>query len=462
MALTQPTSALATTTMPVSYTEPWRPYVELALAAMGYSLEQSGSLFQVVANAEEGPPAVGPKGGNVQNSGDGVSSKSGRWRSVKHRLRRGKDDAAPAVDLQSDSPAAILDWVLQQGAAQQQLASYVPTSDPHAVHEIVASMFAAYTIDGGTVHLGGCHLQDTPILRITRAGHADASTGAAAESVTHAYFDCQGQPLADEVVRQLHLTEVALPEEPKPAQSTEQWSPAIAAAESLLGGDLHEPERVASVVLAKWAQGQLQVTIGDESLAINFAGWTRTLSAPPAICPQSGRETYHLTTLGDGRIAAAEQVVTCEESGERILRSSSVRCCVTGKQVDKACCEPCPVSGELALPEGFAECDCCHGRVSRVQLTKTGCCGCDGRAEVGRDEPRLAAIISATPKLGRFKKWRLAHTDALWIAETGGLFSRYLVVIAKQSGQVCHAARRGRLARAWRPLSEDERRELLG
>jgi len=442
--------------MPVWYAEPWRPFVELALSAMGYELRQSGSVYQVVAvGSLDAPQAESP---SAPDNGE----KSGRWKSVTSRLRRSKDDSSSTVELESDAPAVLLEWVLERIAGEPQLVSYVPASEPHAVHEIAANMFAAYTIDGGTVHLGGCHLEDAPVLRFTRAGHADASTGQPSESATHAFFDSHGQPLADAVVRQLHLTQITLPAEPKPAQAADDWAAPIAAAEHLLGGDLHAPELAVSLVLAKWAQGQLQVTIGDEALAISFAGWTRTLTAPPAICPQTGSETYHLTTLSDGQIAAAEEVVLCEATDQRILRSDSVRCCVSGMQVSKACCEPCPVSGELALPANFAECPCCHGRVSSVQLTKAGCGGCDSRLAAPRDDARLASILSAAPKLGRYKHWRLADTATHWIAETGGILWRVLVVVDKQTGQVTHAAHRSRFASVWRTLSQEERRSQLG
>ena len=43
----------------------------------------------------------------------------------------------------------------------------VPAAQPQGVHELSQRLFDTYTVDQGNVHLGGCTLDDRPLLRLT-------------------------------------------------------------------------------------------------------------------------------------------------------------------------------------------------------------------------------------------------------------------------------------------------------
>lgn len=463
---------------PASLIEGWESYAQLALSTLKLELYESGDGLMVVQEPELGPehkptatpsPAVPPPR---------AGSPRKRWTGgLRKLLRRRKPAENSQIVREAATPAELLTWLFDRLAKEDQLLGLVPTDDPRTVHELTERLFSAYEVDGGSLHLGGCHLESVPFLRLT--SRAGTSTGAnpslgdhANETapqedddplqVVHAFFDAAGKPVDAALVRKLKLAEVDLPIDPQPACQRADWSAAISTAKEALGGDQPSASAAVAIVCAKRAKGQIQATIGDESLAIEFEGWTRTLRAAPAVCPLTGVRTFHLTALSDGRIAAASEVIRCEESGETVLHRDCVRCSVTGKTVKAELCEPCPVSGDPALPAEFAACPRCGQQVSRAVLTKSGCKGCDRLASAAKDDPRVVKLLAAAPKLAEQKRLRVAETETALIAGFGGLLSETIVVVGKQSGKVCHAARRGRLSSMWKMLNDEERTDLLG
>ena len=85
-----------------------------------------------------------------------------------------------------------------------------------------------------------------------------------------------------------------------------------------------------TVVWCKYVEGKLRFTIGEASIDVPFAGWTCRLRPPQIVCPFTGAITYHLAATEDGRIAAAERIEICHESGRRLLATEMVTCSVTG------------------------------------------------------------------------------------------------------------------------------------
>ena len=61
-----------------------------------------------------------------------------------------------------------------------------------------------------------------------------------------------------------------------------------------------------AIVWCKYAEGKLQFTIGEGTAELPFAGWARTLAAPPFVCPVSRRESFHLAATDDHRVTVAD------------------------------------------------------------------------------------------------------------------------------------------------------------
>lgn len=416
---------------------PWETIARGSLAALGLELRTSDGVLEVLdpqaADDETDPPE--PRG----------------WTgALKPKPRHALSPAGPAVLFAVDSPAALFAWLAERAAGADSLPQFVPPGEPLAVHEVASAVFDAYEIEGGAIHLGGCHFAPVAVLRLT-------TVEAVAEQrlrLQHRYFDRDGNPLADALAAGLGLNDAVPPQDARRRPARGDWRGAIAAAEAELPVLPDGQRALASIVLPRRAYGQLEATIGDESLAIPFDGWARNLPAPPAVCPATGAKTFRLTALEDGRIVAAEQAVVCQATGQKILRSESVVCSVTGKTVAAAACETCPVSGEPTLPEAFGVCPRCGQRVSRVMLTGSACRGCEATQPTDNNDPRIQAVLAAAPRLAKQKRWSIAETGGLLVAETGGLLERVVVAFDPAADRVTHAATRFRLSRQWRPVAD--------
>lgn len=431
-----PTTTQLATEQPTSGAdEAWLLFAQQQLASLGLDIVADGTGWAIVDQAEAADLLEEPP------------TKSSAWRRLKGLGRREADTPeSPSEYLSSSNPSELLDWLAKQLASENQIVQVEPIGEPKAVHEIVSSMFDAYTVDEGAVHLGGCHLEYTPLLRMTTVNDGT--------QLKHQFFDSAGVPLAEELVEQLKLDETNTLREARPRVERSDWQPAIDSATPHTQATSLMP--MASIVVVKRARGHLEATLGEASVAIPFDDWARTLSAPPVTCPHSGAETFHLTALADGRLAAAEQTVLCEHSEQRILKSESIECSGTGKRVAAELCQPCPATGDLVLAEGLADCPRCGQSVSRGALTARGCRGCDPLPRVDSGDPRLEIIRTAAPKLASQKNWRLAESEQLLVAETASWFSRTLLVVDKATQTVHRAATASRWGQTWRPLTEDE------
>ena len=109
-----------------------------------------------------------------------------------------------------------------------------------------------------------------------------------------------------------------------------------------------------------------QVAIHDRRRVdgVAIAGWTRTLSAPPFVCPHTGAATFRLAATDDGRIAAAERIESAPKPAAGLLSTELVRCAVTGRRVSPELVEVCPISGRRLLRTELVECGSCRQRVS--------------------------------------------------------------------------------------------------
>ncbi len=365
----------------------------------------------------------------------------------------------------ADEPAGavvepvVLEWLCEELRGKGPAVNSRPCGEPESVSALTPMLFAAYQIDGGQVHLAGCHLEDRPFLRYTIAVAADVPFRA----VRHVFVAEDLSRASDEQVLALGLRSVDPVLECPPRIDEAQLNAMLAAgrklaAEQQRAGDPAanvETPLAAALVWAKYAVGQLQFTVGDEAVLLPFEGWARTLAPPPYVCPLTGVATFHLAATDDGRIVPAEAIAACAKSGRRVLASELVRCGVTDASVLPEFTHVCPVAGEPALDDQFAECPTCRQQVSRTVLAGHGCQGCEDLRRVAADDPRWVAVLRAHPGLGRWKRWRLGETRTAYILRAEGLLRQLLVVLDRTTMRVQYMARRGRLGGVWVPLAED-------
>lgn len=341
-----------------------------------------------------------------------------------------------------------------------------PCHDPRGVYELTERLFSRYRVDGGSVHLSGCTLEDRPFLRLTYPARDDAA------EVRHLYFTPDGTPVDADSRESLGLADLchAAPPQHHPADSQVELLVAagrrvieshVRVTEALQIGASDQP-LAATIVWVKRAAGKLQFTMAEESADVAFDGWARTLEPPPYVCPHTGTRSYHLAATDDGRIAAAEAIEPCAQSGRRVLSMELVTCSVTGKRVLPQFTRTCPVTGKPALAEEFDECSQCHQRVSRAALSGGVCEGCRSLAPAHRDDPRVVWFLGEFERLGQWGRWKLSETASHFIVMGSRLFGRILIVFDKETLAPQYAATRGRFRTAWLPLDPTEQQDLFG
>jgi hypothetical protein len=336
-----------------------------------------------------------------------------------------------------------------------------PHVQPMSVADVTASLFSAYRVDGGQVHLAGCQLTDHPFLRLSFAGESG--------EVHHIFVAPDGSSVNDELVPQLGLDELEpIPKLP-PRLDDNALRSLVAAGKRIAtkqtvdrdpGATTVEPLAV-TIVWVRHAEGRLQFTIGKQTAYLPFSSWAKLLAPQPFVAKGSGASTFHLAATDDGRIDAADEVATCEESGRRVLRQELVECSVTGKHVLADFTETCPVSGRPALRHEFVSCTVCKQRVSKAVMEAGACEACRSLAKASKDDPRLVWIFAEHPGLDRWKHWQLAETQTVYIAEATSLLKRLLIVVDKETLTVHRLATASRLSQTWIEASDAERSDLL-
>ncbi len=361
------------------------------------------------------------------------------------------------------------EWLLKRLQAAGEAVSVRPSTQPTAVTHITASLFAAYQVDGGRVHLGGCQLTDYPFLRLSFAAKPKDSAEGAAQEIRHLFVAHDGSSVSDELARELGLLELEpILQRPPRIDETALQSLITAgrrvAAQSTTSRDPHakavEPVLLA-LVWVKHADGALHFTVGDTTVSQSFSGWAKLLQAKPYTSPQSGASSFHLAATDDGRIDTFDQITTCQQSGRRVLKQDLVTCSVTGKQVLEEFTEACPVSGMPCLVDEFVTCAVCGQHVSKTVMQTDSCRACRQLSKVGKDDPRIVWILGEHPGLDRWNRWQLSETKSVYIAQASSWTKRLLVVVDKETLAVQHLATAGRIGSTWVPVEGSARDELL-
>ena len=360
-------------------------------------------------------------------------------------------------------------WLLAKLQAVGPAVPIRPAGQPAAVNDITQRLFAAYQVDGGGVHLGGCQLEDFPFLRLSFVS-TDESSG----EIRHTFVAHDGSMVSDQLARDLGLLEVVPVLQLPPRIDNATLQSLIAAGRRVAAQTTssRDPNAttvdpvVTSLVWVKHASGHLDFAIGDATVSLPFSGWAKLLEAQPYTSPESGASSFHLAATDDGRIDTFDQIAPCQQSGRRVLRQELVTCSVTGKHVLEEFTETCPVSGKPTLAEQFALCPTCQQKVSQQALNnksiaESPCSACRQLTKIKKDDPRLVWIFGEHPALDRWNHWQLAETKTVYIAQASRWTKRLLLVIDKETLAVHHLATAGKFSSVWVPVAEAARKELL-
>ena len=386
-----------------------------------------------------------------------------RWQGKETLLFQTSSNGQAAADnvLAADVGSELFRWAAAQLQAAGPAVHAMPSKQPASVHEISAKLFAHYGFADGHIHLAGCMLKDVPVLRLTASPGDDRNN---ASPLKHHYFDRNGAPLEDDLVAGLHLDDITPLEDRPPSISSSDVESAITAARRHLGPA--EPI-AAALIWCKHAEGKLAFESGDQTVHLPFEGWARLLaegtSQPPAYkCPLSRQQSYRLGVTDDGRIAAAEGIVACEESGRRVLITEVETCAATGKRVLPEHLTACSASGVRVLQSELVECSQCSQTAAPDAVKGGRCSACRSLSAVRKDDPRMARLLDEYPKLDRWSSWKIAETDANYLLLASSWVRRLLLVVDKQSLEVKHIATSGRVVTSWSELPSGQREELLG
>ena len=375
-----------------------------------------------------------------------------------------QDSAANGQTESVDFKSGLGDWLLKRLRAKGPAANVRPSEQPIAVNDISSRLFSAYQVEGGQIHLGGCQLVDYPFLRLSFAAQDEGQP-----CVRHLFVAHEGSTVSDEQARDLGLTSVEPITKSPPRIDNTSFDALISsgrriAAESSTSRDPSastvDPIAIA-VVWVKHASGQLQFTIGETTVSLPFSGWARLIEAQPFVGNRSGKITSHLAATDEGEIDAFEEITTCEQSGRRVLRQDLVECSVSGKHMLEEFTEVCPVSGKPAHVEQFSTCSVCQQNVSKSVLEQGVCSACRQMTKTKKDDPRLVWIFGEHAGLDRWKRWQLAETQSVYIAQASSLMKRLLVVVDKETLAVDYLATSTKFASTWIAVEDEARAEIL-
>lgn len=365
-----------------------------------------------------------------------------------------------------DSPlvASLLQYAQSNGIALHA----APTSQPGNVHEMTQPLFEPYTFNEGAIHLGGCTLEDRPLLMVSLAAEGTGESVAVPRQTLFLHSD--GQVVADDLVDALQLKSVS-PYEGRPPrmeagtlemhwQQAEQgvatsWPSAPLRIEALL------------IVWCKFAEGKIIFEFNDATAEVAFSGWARLLAdgvlcPPPLKCAESAVESYHVAVTDDGRVTAAEAIARCSVSRRRCLAVEMEPCAITGQLALPGQMVHDPLTGSLVIASALAECGMCGQAVSPKAIRSGRCTGCRKLKPTEKSDPRMARLLGEYPGLDVWRKWKLSETSRDYLLLATTLWRQLLVVVDKSTLELRRAASTGRFSKNFSELPQHEQKELFG
>jgi hypothetical protein len=340
----------------------------------------------------------------------------------------------------------------------------LPRGQSPSIAELSTRLYGAYEVQNGNVRLAGCSLELRPTVYVQGRYRATAETQS---KVVELCIGDDGLPL--EALDQARLNPSDFVDGDRPTRfPSVALNRLIERARWLLtencreaGSELDEQSIEIETIWRRFAEGKLRFTIGEQFTDVAFADWADSLQPPPLVCPETGVKSYRVAATDDGRIAAAEEIVTCEETGRRVLRSETVVCNVTRRRIAAELADECPITGEFTERDRMATCSICQMKVSPKMMDGDQCDACAAAVSVKKSDPRMCLVLGEHAGLDRWRRWRLAETPQAYVLEARSFMQRLLVVVDKQSLEVCRVAHRGRFQSAWNDVSSENWRELL-
>ena len=329
----------------------------------------------------------------------------------------------------------------------------VPRADVQRVSELASYLYRPYCVDGGTVRLAGCTLENRFFFRVTNIEASDAFV-----SVSHDWFDDEGNRVDRELREMLGLEELVYPPRPIPRQAIPRVPDGLGRGKA--DGTNAKSELVVAAVAVKWATGKLEFVHESRSVFVEFSGWAQALRKdpsllPPYVCPETGRQGYHLLRTATGELTVREAVGQCAVSGEWHLLTNLGTCVVSGLQVARELLEVCPISQELLLPQELTRCQMCGEPVSPLVIAGRRCRACRQMESVANDDPHITTFAQAFPEARTLSRWKVAETDTTLIAIGTRWWREWLFVVDRSSLALRRLARRRRWQRHWQPVQGD-------
>ncbi|MEO8497981.1 MAG: hypothetical protein ABI614_23180, partial [Planctomycetota bacterium] len=346
-------------------------------------------------------------------------------------------DTAYPVTLDSPIVRALVDEV----KAKQIIGRAAPAHQPESVRDLSQRLFDEYSVDGGSVHLGGCLLEDRAILRVTYVDRSGAS--GTKMQLRHHFVSLIGEPIDASLVDSLGLKQL-VPLTRSIRVSDDQRDRWRQVGESAIEC-LEQADKckflLTTAVWCKYAEGKLAFVIGDATTSIPFSGWAQRFvdgsERPPVLtCPSYPQGSRHLAATDDGNIVPFEAIGVCSESGKRVLAADLETCRATGAKALPEFFVICPASGVRTLRSALVTCETCQQSVSPTARDAKQCTACRSLAKVSKDDPRMARLLGEYPELDHWPRWKLAETAAAYVLVANSLVKRLLIVVDKNDLEV--------------------------
>ncbi|PHS04976.1 MAG: hypothetical protein COA78_15880, partial [Blastopirellula sp.] len=254
-----------------------------------------------------------------------------------------------------------------------ELPHLAPRDQPQGIPQLTEALFALYQVTGGKVQLGGYHIEDRPVLRVTRL-----SIDPKQPDCQHHYFWENNKRLSTEEIEELglgsadpvelHLSKVQKDQTDSLKQNHSQIS----------SSDSEQTLSVATVLWCKHVSGKIDLCVEESCVGVPFSAWARPLAngqqtMPPYVCPYTGQQSYQIASTDDGKITVAEAIEQCEQSGKRLLKTELQTCCVSNQRVSQKLLITCASSGDFLLTEHAVSCDLCQQLVAPGQIRMHRC-----------------------------------------------------------------------------------------
>lgn len=329
-----------------------------------------------------------------------------------------------------------------------------PANQVESLHPLTTVLFDVFQLEQGTLQLGGCTMEDRPVLRRTWLDSEGMPR--------HQFFFEDGQRLADELAAELGLHDLAplssLQTPPMDQAAVAKWSARAA---------VDEPVVLDTVVWCKHATGELTAVGEAGRLQLPFSGWAAQLLSgavkpPPYREQRTGDESYELVRLDDGSLTASAAAEACSVSGKIVIRTELRTCAASKRRALKQFFVTCPVSQDQVLEEELRACSqCCQPVGPHCRDERKICAACREMKPAGPADPRLSRILGEHPGLGPWRRWRIAETNEVYLLGAAALFRKLLLVLDKETLAPRHVAVRSRFSRVWTTPSDLEQQELL-